>query len=275
MNRLLSYEEKDTWLHHLSGITKLIFFIVWCFTSALTYDTRVLLVMIAISAALYVMSKTEWRQVSTVFKVVMFFMVVNLVAIFLFSPYQGTEIYGTKTVLAPLFPGHAITREELFYLFNVLIKYFTVVPSVFIFMVTTDPSEFAASMNHIGIPYTGAYSVSLALRYIPDVQADYHRIRNAQEARGIEMSSKAKLTDRIRRTSSIIFPLLFSAMEHIDVVSNAMELRGFGKKKRRTWYAYRKMKRADVAVLILTAVFSAAALVITFADGNRFWNPWV
>ncbi|MCI6755797.1 MAG: energy-coupling factor transporter transmembrane protein EcfT [Lachnospiraceae bacterium] len=274
MNRLLSYEEKDTWLHHLSGITKLIFFIVWCFTSALTYDTRVLLVMIAISAALYVMSKTEWRQVSTVFKFVMFFMVVNLVAIFLFSPYQGTEIYGTKTVLAPLFPGHAITREELFYLFNVLIKYFTVVPSVFIFMVTTDPSEFAASMNHIGIPYTGAYSVSLALRYIPDVQADYHRIRNAQEARGIEMSSKAKLTDRIRRTSSIIFPLLFSAMEHIDVVSNAMELRGFGKKKRRTWYAYRKMKRADVAVLILTAVFSAAALVITFADGNRFWNPW-
>ena len=275
MNRLLSYEEKDTWLHHLSGITKLIFFIVWCLTSALTYDTRVLLVMIAISAALYVMSKTEWRQVSTVFKFVMFFMVVNLVAIFLFSPYQGTEIYGTKTVLAPLFPGHAITREELFYLFNVLIKYFTVVPSVFIFMVTTDPSEFAASMNHIGIPYTGAYSVSLALRYIPDVQADYHRIRNAQEARGIEMSSKAKLTDRIRRTSSIIFPLLFSAMEHIDVVSNAMELRGFGKKKRRTWYAYRKMKRADVAVLILTAVFSAAALVITFADGNRFWNPWV
>lgn len=274
MNRLLSYEEKDTWLHHLSGITKLIFFIVWCFTSALTYDTRVLLVMIAISAALYVMSKTEWRQVSTVFKFVMFFMVVNLVAIFLFSPYQGTEIYGTKTVLAPLFPGHAITREELFYLFNVLIKYFTVVPSVFIFMVTTDPSEFAASMNHIGIPYTGAYSVSLALRYIPDVQADYHRIRNAQEARGIEMSSKAKLTDRIRRTSSIIFPLLFSAMEHIDVVSNAMELRGFGKKKRRTWYAYRKMKRADVSVLILTAVFSAAALVITFADGNRFWNPW-
>ena len=274
MNRLLSYEEKDTWLHHLSGITKLIFFIVWCLTSALTYDTRVLLVMIAISAALYVMSRTEWRQVSTVFKFVMFFMVVNLVAIFLFSPYQGTEIYGTKTVLAPLFPGHAITREELFYLFNVLIKYFTVVPSVFIFMVTTDPSEFAASMNHIGIPYTGAYSVSLALRYIPDVQADYHRIRNAQEARGIEMSSKAKLTDRIRRTSSIIFPLLFSAMEHIDVVSDAMELRGFGKKKRRTWYAYRKMKRADVAVLILTAVFSAAALVITYADGNRFWNPW-
>lgn len=274
MNRLLSYEEKDTWLHHLSGITKLIFFILWCLTSALTYDTRVLVVMIGVSAVLYAMSGTKWKQVSTVFKFVMFFMIINLIAIFIFSPYQGTEIYGTKTVLTKFAPGHDITKEELFYLFNVLIKYFTVVPSVFIFMVTTDPSEFAASMNKIGIPYTGAYSVALALRYIPDVQSDYHRIRNAQEARGIEMSAKAKLGDRIRRTSSIIFPLLFSAMEHIDLVSNAMELRGFGKKKKRTWYAYRKLRSIDYAVLVATVAFSIIALVITFADGNRFWNPW-
>jgi len=274
MNRLLSYEEKNTWLHHLSGITKLLFFLIWCFTSALTYDTRVLLVMIVISAVLYVMSGTRWQQVSTVFGFIMVFMVLNLVAIFIFSPYQGTQIYGTKTVLTAFLPGHAITREELFYLFNVMIKYFTVVPSVFIFMVTTNPSEFAASMNRIGVPYTISYSVALALRYIPDVQSDYRRIRNAQEARGIEMSAKAKLKDRIRRTSSIIFPLLFSAMDHIDVVSNAMELRGFGKKKKRTWYAYRKLQPMDYAVLAATVLFSAAALIVTFADGNRFWNPW-
>jgi energy-coupling factor transport system permease protein len=274
MNRLLSYEEKNTWLHHLSGITKLLFFLIWCFTSALTYDTRVLLVMIAVSAVLYIMSGTRWQQVSTVFGFIMVFMVLNLVAIFIFSPYQGTQIYGTKTVLTAFLPGHAITREELFYLFNVMIKYFTVVPSVFIFMVTTNPSEFAASMNRIGVPYTISYSVALALRYIPDVQSDYRRIRNAQEARGIEMSAKAKLKDRIRRTSSIIFPLLFSAMDHIDVVSNAMELRGFGKKKKRTWYAYRKLQPMDYAVLAATVLFSAAALIITFADGNRFWNPW-
>ncbi len=274
MNRLLSYEEKNTWLHHLSGITKLLFFLIWCFTSALTYDTRVLLVMIAVSVVLYIMSGTRWQQVSTVFGFIMVFMVLNLVAIFIFSPYQGTQIYGTKTVLTAFLPGHAITREELFYLFNVMIKYFTVVPSVFIFMVTTNPSEFAASMNRIGVPYTISYSVALALRYIPDVQSDYRRIRNAQEARGIEMSAKAKLKDRIRRTSSIIFPLLFSAMDHIDVVSNAMELRGFGKKKKRTWYAYRKLEPMDYAVLAATVLFSAAALIITFADGNRFWNPW-
>lgn len=275
MNRMISYVKKDTWIHRLSGVTKLFFFLLWCITSALTYDTRILLVMIAVTIAVFVMSKTAWRQVAPVLRVVLFFMVLNVAAIFLLSPYQGCEIYHHRTVLAPLFPGHDLTAEELFYLFNVVIKYFAITPAIFAFLVTTDPSEFAASLNGIGIPYTAAYSVAIALRYIPDVQDDYHRIRNAQEARGIEMSSKAKLTDRIRRTSSIIFPLLFSAMDRIDVVSNAMELRGFGKKKRRTWYAHRKLAAADILVMAGTAAFCTFALVFTFHDGDRFYNPFV
>ena len=170
MNRMLSYEEKDTWLHRLSGVTKLIFFLLWCITSAMTYDTRVLLAMCLLMIVMFVMSKTEWRQISAVMGVILFFMAVNLIAIFALSPYQGSVIYGTKTVLSPFLPGHEITAEQLFYEFNIFIKYITIVPAIFIFMVTTDPSEFAASMNLVGIPYTIAYSVAIALRYVPDIQ---------------------------------------------------------------------------------------------------------
>lgn len=69
---------------------------------------------------------------------------------------------------------------------------------------TTNPSEFAASLNRIGISYNIGYAVAIALRYIPDVQDDFHKIKNAQEARGIEMSGKAKLMSRIKSTASII-----------------------------------------------------------------------
>lgn len=274
MTKLLSYTDKGTWIHRLSGSTKLIFFLLWCVTSAMTYDTRILLIMIAITLTLFAVSKTQWKQVSAVFKIVMFFMVLNVVAIFIISPYQGCTIYGSRTILTTFLPGHAVTREELFYLFNVVIKYFTVTPAIFIFLVTTDPSEFAASMNSIHIPYTVAYSVAIALRYIPDVQGDFRRIRNAQQARGIEMSSKARLSERIKRTSSIIFPLLFSSMEKITTVSNAMELRGFGKKKKRSWYAFRKFKAADYIVLAISAAFCVWALWFTYRDGSRFYNPW-
>ena len=92
MSKVLSYEEKDTWIHRLSGVTKLVFFLLWSITSMLSYDTRVLLVMLVCSLIIFKMSRTEWRQVGTVFKFIMFFLVINLLAIFIFSPDQGTKI---------------------------------------------------------------------------------------------------------------------------------------------------------------------------------------
>ena len=74
--------------------------------------------------------------------------------------------------------------------------------------------------------------------------------------------------------STIIFPLLFSSMDRIDVVSNAMELRGFGKNKKRTWYMGKKLVRNDYLTIGFAVVFMVVALTITFADGSRFWNPF-
>lgn len=275
MSKILAYEEKDTWIHQLSGVSKLIFFLLWCLTSMLTYDTRILIVMVVFSLVVFKVSKTQWKQVGSVFKVIMLFLVLNVIAIFLFSPDQGTHIYGTRTVLFHIAGPYDVTKEQLFFELNVIIKYFTVIPAVFMFLVTTNPSEFAASMNKVGVSYNVGYAISIALRYIPDVQGEFTKIKHAQEARGIEMSGKAPFFSRIKSTASIIFPLIFSSMDRIDTVSNAMELRGYGKHKKRTWYTEKKLKRNDYLTIAFTILFMIVALAITFADGNRFYNPFV
>ena len=275
MNRFLSYEKKDTWIHELSGVTKLIFFLLWSLTSAMTYDTRVLLVMIAISLVVLKMSRTQFRQVSFVFRAILVFMVLNVIAIFVISPYEGCRIYGSRTDLVRLWGSCWLTKEQLFYLFNIVIKYFTIIPAVFTFLITTDPSELAASMNRIGISYKLTYALAISLRYIPDIQDEYHRIKNAQEARGIEMSGKAKLKDRIVRTASILFPLLFTTMERIDTVSNAMELRGFGKKKKRTWYSARPFRLPDYLCIAVCVALLVLSITLSLVRGSRFYNPFV
>lgn len=275
MSKILSYEKKDTWIHELSGVTKLLFFLLWCVVSMVSYDTRILVVMVVLSFIIFRMSKTKWQQVGTVFKFVLFFLIMNLLFVFLFSPYQGTEIYGTKTVLFHIAGHYDMTKEQLFYEGNMILKYMTVVPAVFMFLVTTNPSELAASLNKIGVHYNVGYALSIALRYIPDVQKDFAKIRNAQAARGIEMSNKAGLLQRIKNVSAILFPLIFTSMDRIDVVSNAMELRGFGKYRKRTWYSLRPLQRNDYLVIVFIVVFSIAAFVITFWDGSRFYNPFV
>ena len=275
MSRLLTYDPKDTWIHRLSCITKLIFFLAWSIVSMITYDTRVLVFMLVSSLIIFRVSKIEWKQISTVFKFILFFLCLNLLAVFLFSPYEGVKIYGTRTDLLHIAGNYTITTEQLFYELNIMIKYFTVIPAVLMFILTTNPSEFAASMNKIGISYKISYSIAIALRYVPDVQADFTKIKHAQEARGIEMSSKSGLIDRIKNVSAILFPLIFTSMDRIDVVSNAMELRGFGKNKKRTWYSGKKLTSKDITVIVVVFVFAVVSMLITFADGSRFYNPFI
>ncbi|MBO5607686.1 MAG: energy-coupling factor transporter transmembrane protein EcfT [Treponema sp.] len=275
MSRIITYKEKDCFVHRLSGITKLIFFLLWTLTSMLTYDARVLGVMFFISIFVFAISKTEWKQVRSIFMFILFFLIVNILAIFLFSPYEGCEIYNSRTELFHIAGNYSLTKEQLFYEFNIILKYFTIVPSVFMFVSSTNPSEFASSLNKLGLPYTVSYSVAIALRYIPDVQTLFTQIKNAQEARGIEMSKKEGIFSRLKNMAAILFPLIFSSMERIDSVSDAMELRGFGKKKKRSWYAARKLTRADLIVMIFTIAFCTAALVFTYYDGTRFYNPFI
>ena len=203
------------------------------------------------------------------------FLLLNNFFVYLFSPEYGVKLYESRDVLFTIAGPYTITAQQLFYHLNMTMKVVCVVPVALLFIACTDPSEFAASLSGIGVNYRIGYSVSLALRYIPDVQDDFHKIKNAQEARGIEMSGKAKLMDRIKNVSAIIFPLIFTSMDRIDTVSNAMELRGYGKNKKRTWYMGRKLAKADYAVMIVTLVVMVIALVVTYHDGSRFYNPFI
>jgi energy-coupling factor transport system permease protein len=219
------------------------------------------------------MSKTEYKQVATVFRIIGLFLTINVIAIFFFSPYEGVKIYGTRTELVHLFGNYSFTVEQLFYECNVVLKYFTVIPVALMFIVTTNPSEFAASLNKLGVKYSVGYAIAIALRYIPDVQKDFQEIKRAQEARGIDMSKNVNLGSRIKSMTAILFPLIFSSLERIDVISNAMELRGFGKNKKRTWYSERAFQKSDYFAIAFIVIFTILSMIITFSDGSRFWVP--
>ena len=272
---MLSYIKRNSPVHRLSGATKLLIFIMWSTAAMLTYDTRVLLFLFVLSVIIFMISNINIRDIAFVLLFILAFLLLNNIAIYLFSPQEGVKIYGTSHVLFEIVGRYNVTLEQLFYQLNITLKYFVVIPAALLFIVTTHPSEFAASLNKIGIRYKIAYSVSLALRYIPDIQRDFRTIAQSQQARGIDMSKNEKLLKRLKNATSIIIPLILSSLDRIEVISNAMELRGFGKNKRRTWYSAKSFKRIDYLTMIIGFCILVATLVITFHDGNRFYNPFI
>lgn len=272
---MLAYIDRQSFIHRLSGATKLIIFILWSTVAMLTYDTRVLLFLFFASLFIFYASKIKVREIGFVLALILLFLLLNNIAIYIFSPQEGVKIYGTSHPILEIAGRYNVTLEQIFYQFNITLKYFAVIPAALLFIVTTHPSEFAASLNRIGVNYKIAYSVSLALRYIPDIQRDFRTIAQAQQARGIDLSKNEKMGKRIKNATSIIFPLILSSLDRIDTISNAMELRSFGKKKNRTWYHAQPFKRADILTIIIGIIIFILGLVITFYDGSRFYNPFI
>lgn len=272
---MLSYIERKSPVHQLTGVTKLLCFIIWSTAAMLTYDTRILLFLFILSIVIFIASKIKVKEISFILIFILVFLLLNNIAIYVFSPQEGVKIYGTSHILFEIAGRYNVTIEQIFYQFNITLKYFTVTPVALLFIVTTHPSEFAASLNRIGVSYRISYAVALALRYIPDVQRDFRNIALAQQARGVDLSSKEKLSKRIKNAASIMIPLILSSLDKIETISNAMELRGFGKNKERTWYSARPFQSRDYLSLALFVCILVLSLIITFHDGNRFYNPFL
>ncbi len=181
-NTVLNYLPRQSVVHKMTGTTKLAFFLLFTFASMITYNTWVLLGLMAVSFAAFKLSHIKLREVRFMLIFMLVFLLLNNLFIFLFDPNQGTTLYGTRHVLFHLFWRYDVTAEQLFYMVNISLKYFVALPVAILFISATNPSEFAASLNSIGISYKVGYSVAIALRYIPDIQRDYHSISQAQQA---------------------------------------------------------------------------------------------
>ena len=274
--KLFSYSQLDTFIHRLSGLTKLICFLLLTTTVMLTFDIRIILGVMVLSLILFRVARIEFRKVRVMFVFVLVFLITNFFLNLLFSPTYGVEIYGTEHILFRIAGPYVVTAEQLFYQITKFSKYLSVIPLGCIFFFTTNPSEFASSLNSIGLSYKACSALSLTLRYFPDVQTDYHTISLAQQARGVEMSTKAKLSDRLKNMVKILVPLIFSTLDRIELITNAMELRGYGKHRKRTWYSYRRLGKNDwLSIVVCLAIFLFTMYMRFFVTKSMFYNPFI
>lgn len=274
--KLFSYNFVDSPIHRLSGLTKLICFMLLTSTVMYSYDIRIILVIMVFSFLVLKISRIRFSQIRLMIIYVLIFLITNAVISFFFSPEQGVNIYKTRHVIGNLYGSLKLTWEQLFYQVTKFFKYASVVPLGIIFLLTTNPSEFASSLNGVKVNFKAAYAFALTLRYFPDIQRNYHDISQAQQARGLDLSRKAKTRDRFKYALLIIIPLIFSTLDRIEMISNAMDLRGFAKSRTRTWYTYNKLHRRDYLAIAVSVLILIITLAISFfINHSRFYNPFL
>lgn len=274
--KLFDYVERHNVVYDLSGVTKLICFLLTTMGVMFSYDIRVILGILALSAVFFKLSELRFSQIRLMLYYVAGFLLLNFVLTFLFSPTYATEIYGTRHELFTIWGRYVVTSEQLLYQVTKTMKYASVVPLGIIFFLTTNPSELAASINRIGVPYKAAFAFSLTLRYFPDIIRSYQDISLAQQSRGLDLSKNEKLSKRIKNIMNICIPLVFSTLERVDLIANTMDLRSFGKEKRRTWYMAKPLGKNDVVALVICGLALLISIgVSVFINHSKFYNPFV
>ena len=135
--------------------------------------------------------------------------------------------------------------------------------AVLVPVMTTPLNLLVRAFEKVGLPYTWAMTVGLALRYLGTVGDLYTTISDAQQARGWDLSRQG-LVKRARGAVPALVALIVASLRLSDSLALGLAARGFGLAQtgtRRTHLHDIALRPADwLAMGVMTATFAAALL---------------
>lgn len=264
----------DSYFHKLDASIKLLSVILWTVFIFKFQDIRVFAAFLIIGLIMLKISKVPAKLVKGPFVFIVLFTIFNSIFLLVVTPQYGSELTGTYNYIIQT-DHYAMTYETLFYMITLSLKYLALLPITLLFVFTTHPTQFACSLNRIGVNYKIAYSVNLALRYIPTVIDEMWNIKNALMIKGINIDDESNKIKKLKLYLSLLMPLMKNSIEKIDTISNAMDLRSFGHGKKRTWYRYTKFNKQDYTALSVLAVCTILFLVFFAFEPRVFYYPFI
>jgi energy-coupling factor transport system permease protein len=118
-----------------------------------------------------------------------------------------------------------------------------------IWMASTSPQKITAAFMKMGLHYKIGMGISLAIRLIPLIAAEWVTIVEAQKSRGVDYKS-GNIFSRINKSAMILGPMLLRAIEIAQSLAIALESRAFGAGKSRTCITDVQLKPVDFMIMI-------------------------
>lgn len=279
-NFIINLIPGETFLHKLSGTTKVRLFLILIVFLIATFDLRLILPIFILSIIGLISLKPNWKQLRYIFIVVLLMNLFNIFLFYIADPHLAMKYIGQETLWFQFSDYFIVTYETVWFLSVRLLKMLASFLVSLVFILAITPSELAAGLYSCGLPYKFCTIVEMAFRYIPDIARDYTNIQISMQARGVELDpKKAGVVERIKQSVLILVPLIITSFDRIGNISNAMDLRGFGKGKKRSYYSEheetendRKVKYVYIALGIFTVAYIVAKFVLKMPE---VWYPYL
>ena len=158
---------------------------------------------------------------------------------------QGLFNHDNRTVM---FSIGVITfyREGVLFAVRIGCNILNMLLSFGIFVLTTSPQELVDELEKSGFSPKFGYIINSVFQILPQMMATKDVIAAAQRSRGME--TEGNMLVRIKAFLPLISPVVMSSLINTRERAIALEVRGFGRKQKKTWLYDRPKCKWDPAV---------------------------
>ncbi len=264
MPTIFEYEPRNTFLHRLNPIAKIVMLLSIFTVLTVYWDPKYVVVIAIISTILYVVSKTPPKWLLIILPVSAIRFIESLIlgisqAQGAYFHYLPPEIAGRT--LAKIGPITIIYGGVLWTISDIL-KIISTIMLTFSFIYTTSLNDIVKTLSLLRIPRKLIYVFIVALKLVPDILREINTTMIAQKLRGWELSSKnpAKI---VKQAIPLAYPFLRKTLEYVDTLTMVAYIRGFNVsgKARLKWKP--KFTISDYVVIVFS--FSATIVSLYYA----------
>jgi len=134
---------------------------------------------------------------------------------------------------------------------------------------TTSPSDLTRGLTRLALPFKRikvpvdewATILLLSIRFLPILQGEIKTIVEAQQSRGVDFREGSPVV-RVRRFAALFVPALNAVLRRADVMTTALEARGFRPGQERTCYRAPEFMQGDYLAGACVALFLASRFLL-------------
>ena len=271
----IQYFKKDTLVHRLHPLTKIIFELSVLVIAA-AFNEPLFLAMVILGilgvAALANIPPRKFRYMWVLSYIVLFMVITQGVWFTSFGDFGDISVDFEWRTLFHLWPAWApggpripVIYEGANYGFSLGLRVVAIALAFPILILTTHPSDLTRFLSQIRIaswkiPYNAIFVFTTAFRYIPTVSRQFDQTLDAQRSRGVSFGGYNPFR-QIRVLATLFVPVLTSSLLGAHDLTLALETRAFGAPTERTFIHEIHWRRADWVVSALLIIIAVACLI--------------
>ena len=269
MSVFLEYQYRDTAMHRLNPITKLVFTLSLVVLTGLYWDIRLLVPLAVIGLMLALVARVPRMWFMAIIGVWIALIPFTLIGILtqvnpeLFKVYPR-ELVAQEfiTVNVPLLGKIGVTWGGLLWGLAFQAKIPIILLFVYSFIYSTSFSDTVNALGRYNIPYQLLFVLMISYRFVPVIVRQTMTIITALKMRGWEVRSRNPKV-LFRSILPLAYSLIRSVVKMVDEVNMAARIRAFGA-ARFTPVRQIEMTAKDRAIRAITLAGMAVALTLLF-----------